>query len=195
MRKWWLIAIVIIILFMVGVVAGFYVYQKNNTQDSNMQDYKQLAVEEQIHNEELENLITTSSSEKTISPNCMLIQKQYFKGCDHIIRNVEDIDEKYINCSQQEFEKDYKDWKIEEFTNNQITMYQEKEGFCNRHYIIKEHDGVLAIYTIDETGKENWKEDTEIQTIYLPEEDLVKIRQGIEAIGDTELHSTLEDFE
>lgn len=195
MRKWWLIAIVIIILFTVGAVAGFYVYQKNNTQDSNMLEHKQLAVEEKIHNEQLENLITTSSSEKIISPNCMLIQKQYFKGCDHIIRNVEDIDEKYINCSQQEFEKDYKDWKIEEFTNNQITMYQEKEGFCNRHYIIKEHNGVLAIYTIDETGKENWKEDTEIQTIYLPEEDLVKIRQGIEAIGDTELHSTLEDFE
>lgn len=31
--------------------------------------------------------------------------------------------------------------------------------------------------------------------MYLPDEDLEKVREGIQAIGDEELHSVLEDFE
>ena len=39
------------------------------------------------------------------------------------------------------------------------------------------------------------KEDTEIQTRYLTDVDLEKVKTGIEAIGNTELNSVLEDFE
>ena len=63
------------------------------------------------------------------------------------------------------------------------------------HYVVREHGEVLGIYTTDETGEETWKEDTDIATRYLTEEDLIKVQEGIKAIGDDQLHSVLEDFE
>lgn len=197
MKKSWIIALFIIILLGIGSIVGIYAYQRQATKDSNSSQNRQLATQEEeyINHEIAENIVSTSSVEEKISPNCTIIEKQYFTGCDHIIRTIKDVPEEYINATKEKFAKGYKDWKIENFTTNQINIYQEKEGFCGQHYLIKEHNGVIAIYLVDEEGKENWKEDTEIQIMYLPEQDIEQIRQGIMVIGNTELYSILEDFE
>ncbi len=196
MRKAWIIGIIAVILLILGIVAGIWSYQQNNAQDSNIISNTQLAKEEkQQNNEAKENLLSTSAIEEKVSPNCILLEKQYFKGCDHIIKNAKDIPEKCINYSKGQFEKAYQNWKIEEFSSNHITVYQEKEGFCNEHYVIRENDGVLSIYNKNENGEESLVENTQIQTMYLPEEDLKRLEQGIEAVGNTQLHSILEDFE
>ena len=115
---------------------------------------------------EINNVVPTAVVEEKVSPNAKVLQKQY-----------------------------YKDWNVDSFSKNEIIIYKEESGFCNQHYLIKEHNGVLGIYTIDENGKITLKEDTEIQTMYLPEADLEKVKQGIEAVGNMELNSALEDFE
>lgn len=196
MRRTWMIGILIAILLLIGIVAGIYAYQKNSAQDSNVISNTQLAKEEEQKSKEIkENSLSTVSMEEKVSPNCMLLEKQYFKGCDHIIKKAKDIPEKCINYSKGQFEKAYQNWKIEEFSSNHITVYQEKEGFCNEHYVIRENDGVLSIYSKNENGEESLVENTQIQTMYLPEEDLKRLEQGIEAVGNTQLNSILEDFE
>ena len=97
--------------------------------------------------------------------------------------------------TEEQVKEQYPDWTLESFSNNQIIVSQEKDGYCGEHYVIRENDGVLAIYTLDENGNETWKEDTEISTMYLTEEDLKILNKGIEAIGDDQLHTVLEDFE
>ena len=92
-------------------------------------------------------------------------------------------------------QKQYPDWKIEKFSSNEVVLYKEKNGYCDEHYVIREHNGVLAIYTLDENGKETWKQDTEIVTMYLPEVDLSRIKEGIKVTGTTNLRSILEDYE
>ena len=195
MKKGLVIALITTILLAIGIIVGIYTFQGKNAKDSNILGNKQLAMQEEQNNEKESNILYTASIEEKISPNCTIIEKQYFNGCDHIIRNAKDIPVEYINATKQDFEKAYKDWKIENFTANQINIYQEKEGFCGEHYLVKEHNGVIAIYTIDENKNEKWKENTEIQTMYLPEQDLEKVKEGIEVIGNSELYSTLEDFE
>lgn len=196
MRKAWIIGILVAILLLIGIIAGIWVYQKDNAQDSNIISNTQLAKEEEQKNREVkENSLSTSATQEKVSPNCMLLEKQYFKGCDHIIKTAKDIPEKCINYSKEQFEKAYQDWKIEEFSSNHITVYQEKNGFCNEHYVIRENDGVLSVYNKNENGEESLVENTQIQTMYLPEEDLKRLEQGIEAVGNTQLHSILEDFE
>lgn len=198
MRRGWTVAIIlgIIILFSIGVAVGVYFYEKEKTKDSNMPT-KQLASLEQNQDENrVENeAISTSTLETKTSPNCTITEKQYFKGCDHIIKEIRDIPEEWTNFTEQQIKQQYADWKLESFANNQIIVSQEKEGYCDKHYIIRENGEVLGIYTIDETGEESFKEDTEIATRYLTEEDLVKVQEGIKAIGDDQLHSILEDFE
>lgn len=53
----------------------------------------------------------------------------------------------------------------------------------------------MGIYTLNEDGQLTLKKDTEILTMYLPETDIAKIKQGVEIIGDMELNSFLSDFE
>ena len=198
MRTGWKIvmAIGIMLLFLIGVITGVYFYEKDKTKDSNI-GTKQLANLEQNQNEkQIENeVISTSIAETKLSPNCTITEKQYFKGCDHFIKEIKEIPEEWINFTEEQVKEQYTDWKIESLTNNEIIVSQEKEGYCGMHYIVKEHGEVLGIYTTDETGEETWKEDTDIATRYLTEEDLIKVKEGIKAIGDDQLHSVLEDFE
>lgn len=198
MRTGWKIvmAIGIMLLFLIGVITGVYFYEKDKTKDSNI-GTKQLANLEQNQNEkQIENeVISTSIAETKLSPNCTITEKQYFKGCDHFIKEIKEIPEEWINFTEEQVKEQYADWKIESLTNNEIIVSQEKEGYCGMHYIVKEHGEVLGIYTTDETGEETWKEDTDIATRYLTEEDLIKVQEGIKAIGDDQLHSVLEDFE
>lgn len=186
------IIILIIILLLIGVLAGVYVYNKNKTENINIINKQKLAIKPIENNDEI---ISASATDEKISPNASVLEKQYFKGCDHLIKNMKDIPQELINKSREEVEKYYTGWAIDNFSANEITIYQEKDGYCNEHYLIKENNGVLGIYTLDENGKLTFKEDTEIETMYLTEEDLEKVKDGIVAIGDMELNTILEDFE
>ncbi len=187
MRKGWIIGLAIFLLI-VGMALGFYVYNNNKTEDINIINDKKLAEEEN-------NIIYTAVIEEKVSPNAKVLQKIYFTGCDHLLKETQDVPETLVNKTEEEVKKYYKDWTIDSFSPNEIIIYKEQSGFCAQHYLIKEHNGVLGIYTIDENGKITLKEDTEIQTMYLPEADLEKVKQGIEAVGNMELNSVLEDFE
>ena len=197
MRKGIAITLGIIALLLIGIATGIYVYNQNKTQDSNMLQQKELATEEQSNRNKENELVSTVAVEEKISPDCKIIQKQYSKGCDHLIKTEKDIEKEYINLTKQEFIEKYlsADWKLEKFSSDEIIIYQEKEGYCNEHYLVKEHNGVLGIYTLDENGQATFQEDTEIQTMYLPEMDIEKFKQGVEVIGEPELRTLLEDFE
>lgn len=198
MRKGWIITFIIsaIILFTIGVGIGIFAYQKNQVHDSNQSSTK-LAHQNEDKNESIitNELISTSNVEEKISPNCTIVEKQYFKGCDHLVKDIKEIPTNWINFNQEQIKSQYPNWTLESFTGNQIIVSQEKEGYCSQHYIIREHNGVIGIYILNEEGDEIFKEDTEIATRYLSEEDLQKLQEGIKAIGDEKLHKTLEDFE
>ena len=100
-----------------------------------------------------------------------------------------------INKSEEDVERLYSDWKIEGYSPNEIVIYKEYDGICGDHYIVKEHNGVIGIYKLDSVGNEIFVEDTELQIQYLPEIDIIKLKEGITALGQAELNSVLEDFE
>lgn len=194
MRKGWIIAIVIgcIALFAIGVLIGVYFYKEGQVQDSNVSN-RQLAEELKSNNEN--EAISTSAEEEKLSPNCTIIERQYFKGCDHLIKNIKDVPEELINSTKEQVEEKYNGWTLDSFSSNEVIVSQEKDGYCDQHYVIREHNGVLGIYTLNEDKTEEFKEDTEIATRYLPDEDIEKLKEGIKAIGDDQLHRVLGDFE
>lgn len=193
MRNSWaiLLVIMVILLFALGVMMGIYFYGTDNTEDTNLLNV-QLAEESMSGNNVT---VSTSLTEEKVSPNCTIVEKQYFTGCDHLIKDIKEIPEDWINMTEEEIIEKYPDWTLESFTNNQIIVSQEKEGYCGEHYVIRTHDDVIGIYTLDENGKETLKEDTDIPTMYLTEEDLEILDKGIQAIGENQLHQVLEDYE
>ena len=66
---------------------------------------------------------------------------------------------------------------------------------CPEHYKIGVAEGVINIYRKDEDGEEELYEMTNISLEYLPEEEKIKLENGIEIIGEEELNSVLEILE
>lgn len=196
MNKKWIVCIIIAIILGLAIGIGFAIYSSNKNGDTKGVDIvsdKELAEENTILN--VENIIETVATDNLISPNAIIIEKVYYEGCDHLIRKTIDIPEILVNKTEEDVQKQYSDWEIEEFSPTQITLYKTVNENCGEHYFVQEHNGVIGIYTIDEYGVKTLKEDTEIVTLYLPETDLQKLKAGVEIIGHTKLVEFLEDYE
>ena len=178
MKKW--IIITLCVLFLLGIGIVFAIIQSNNEiKGTEMKEETELASNE-INTT---NTIETLARETKISPNAKIIKKEYYKKCDHLKRDIEDVQKQLINKSE------------EGYSPNEIVIYKEYDGICGDHYIVKEHNGVIGIYKLDSVGNEIFVEDTELQIQYLPEIDIIKLKEGITALGQAELNSVLEDFE
>ncbi len=190
MKKWVIIAISVIFLLGIGVI--FAIAQNNDeTKGTELKEQTELA----SNNINELNTIQTSTVDEKVSPNAKVIKKEYYKKCDHLKKEEEDVPRELINKSEEDVEKAYSNWTLEGYSPYEIVIYKEYEGICEDHYIVKEHNGVLGIYRLNEEGEEIFEKDTEIQTQYLPEIDILKLKEGISAVGQTGLNSVLEDFE
>lgn len=198
MKKGYLISIIGIIIFAVLVTIGVVIYKNTNSnlkKKSEEDDFEQInVIEENLIKSNID-MVATSSEEEKISPNCLFIFKTYYKKCEHTKVEKEIITETMVNKTRNDLEEIYKDWNIVTFRNNEVLFYKEEEKSCGEHYIIKELDGNIAIYTIDDNGNLNLYEKTEIVVNYLPEEDINKLKEGIRVNGKQGLNEALEDYE
>ena len=65
----------------------------------------------------------------------------------------------------------------------------------NEVYILREYEGYIVVYKVEENGKEVLIKNTGVVTRYLPEADLLELRDGIKLIGRENLNARLEDYE
>ena len=195
MRKGYLISIIGISIAIILAIVGIIIVNNSNKQlDIGNENTENKETMQNNLNANIQ-LVTTSSDEEKTSPNCLLTFKTYYKKCEHITVENKEIPEELVNKTREEIESFYNDWKVVTYDKLQILLYREEDGICNEHYIIKEKDGYIAIYTIDEKGKETLQELTQILTAYLPEEDLTRLREGIKIQGKEKLNQALEDYE
>lgn len=196
MRKSYIvIPVAILVIVVVGVMVGIFISNRNESDNLENPSETKLAQE---NDEDLKNeiqILTTSNIEVKTSPNTLFVFQTYYKGCEHTTIDRIEIPKECVNQTEEELQEKYKDWKVQEFTTAQITFIQEKDGICNEHYVIRENNGYVAIYTIDSFGRENLKETTEIVTAYLPETDRERLKEGIKVEGQENLNATIEDYE
>ena len=86
----------------------------------------------------------------------------------------------------------------EDYSKTVQSEIKETSGILNdenRHYILRETDGKINVYYINENGEEILYKVTDISTSYLGEEDIQELKKGIEVIGIQNLNQVLEDFE
>ena len=196
MRKFWIIMIIIVVLLALGGSIGIYIYNLKNTSNKNSVKAKELADElKKTLVEEEQNTVSTSSKNIKKSHNSIVVKNTLYKICNHEIRQTEAIPVELVNKEEKDIQQYYKDWEIKKYSPTEVVLYREKDEYCDKHYVLRENNGVIAIYKIDDNNKETLRENTQIQTKYLPEIDLIKLKSGIYAIGEEELNSILEDFE
>ena len=199
MDKKWIICIIIAIIIGLCFGIGLAIFNSDNNQiegtdiigDKELASIYSTPLNAISYNKTLE----TSATEDIISPNAIIIKKTYYEACDHLIKKVEDIPEELVNKSEKDLSAFFPDWKVEEYSPTEITLYKTSKDNCGEHYFVQEHNGVIGIYTTDKYGVKTLKEDTEISTLYLPEEDVQNLKAGVEIIGHTKLVEFLEDYE
>ncbi len=194
MKKGFIIGITMCIILIMAFILGLYLYQ-NNTANIKQTETKKMAEEENEIETNTIQLITTSVNEIKISPNAVIIFERYYKKCGHNSIEQIEVPQDLVNLTQSDIEMKYKDYQIKKFSSNEITLSKQEEGICNEHYILRENYGYVAIYNIDENGKEILNEVTGVVTKYLPETDIARLRDGIKVNGKQELNATIEDYE
>ena len=190
------IIIVVSIVFVLSILLGIYIYQINNQEDFTHQ-VEQISKQstEITETNQTNQIMTTTSDEEKTTPNTTFIIKKYYEQCGHTTTDYVEIPADFVNMTQKELEENYKEWQIKNFSSKEVTLFKYENGFCNEHYALREEEGIIVVYTIDENGNETLKEKTGIDTKYLTQTDLIAIKNGIYIYGNEELYTALEDYE
>ena len=204
MKKSWLIILVLAII-VIGIITGVYIYNRNKKIGKNIVDNEINIVSETITDECTEEYgkleeqakleIETNSSEEKISPNCLITLKRYYDECQHTINEYLDIPKDLVNGTKSDLQREYPNWEIQKYSNNEIILYKEFNSNCGQHFVLRDVDGKINIYKINENNEEELYEKTEISVEYLTETDKIEIQNGIRVNGIEELNQLIEDFE
>ena len=76
-----------------------------------------------------------------------------------------------------------------------IAASAKEQEEIKEQFVIKEENGYIVIYKINENGKEEIEEVTEILVKYLPELDKSKLKEGIKVEGREKVILELENYE
>ena len=199
MKKTWIISLIIIVI-MIGIVTGIILYntKQKDKNDNNMIENEINKISEKVTDDcinEYIDEIETNSNEEKISPNCLLILKKYYDECNHTINEYVDVPQDLVNGTEEDLKKEYPYWQIEKYSSNEIILYKEFNSNCGQHFVLKEDDGKITVYKINENNEEEIYEKTEISVEYLTETDKIEIQNGIRVNGIEELNQLIENFE
>jgi len=202
MKKIWMI-IPIILVILIGIVVGRLIYNnneklanKNNIIQNEINIVSEKVIDDCIEEyQEVQEEVVANSQEEKISPNCLLILKKYYDECNHTINEYVDVPQDLVNGTEEDLKKEYPYWQIEKYSSNEIILYKEFNSNCGQHFVLKEDEGKITVYKINENNEEEIYEKTEISVEYLSETDKGKISEGIKVNGIEELNQLLEDFE
>ena len=196
-----LIYIIISIVLILAIISGYLIYSSNK-KDTNYETEK-LATEEEILDDctdeyeyfQKEQLEQANSTEEKISPNAKMTLNKIYSSCGHTISEQIELPEELVNMTKDQLANEYSDWNIDGFSENEIVLSKKFEGQCGEHYLLRDNDGIIAIYKINENNEEELLDETEISTEYLTETDLIEIQKGLRVNGLEELNKILEDYE
>lgn len=192
-----LLGIILVLIFITSVGIGFYIVKIGEVEEFEM-EYASQVTGEKVTDEctyEAQDLLLANAGEQKVSPNAIIIVKRHYAKCRHTTKECLAVTEDMVNLSKSEVQELYKDWKLEGFSSAEIVMSKEEQGICKEHYVLREEDERIVVYTIDENNNEKIFERTGIITKYLPEADKINIENGIFVNGKEALNCLLEDYE
>lgn len=196
MKKWiWIVAISLLIII-IGIVMGYFLFFYSNTSRNEVDYTKELAnSDDRDSYENNSGVIVTSYSGFKLSPNATISFEVCYKECNHVEVKEEIIDESLVNLNEQELQEKYLEWTIKQFSTDAVVLSKEAEGYCNEHYILREQDGYIGIYKLSNNGEEELVKLTSVLVQYLPETDMLNIKEGLKVYTKENLNKILEDFE
>ena len=185
-------------MIILSIIFISYISVKNNEQESKKIAEKvtdECTEDWEEYTASLVRSAQANSKENVVSPNTKMVFKEYYKSCGHEEVIEQEVSEEVVNMYEEQIKEKYSDYQIQEFSKDQISLYKEKEGLCDKHYLLIEEEGYLAIYKLENSGEKELMSKTNISSEYLTDVDNIQLKQGIYVYGLDELNKALEDFE
>ncbi len=188
-----IVFIISIIVIFVAMFIGIWVYNKGIENEKKTEENTNK--NEETVNNMSDIKVNTRNEEIKLSPNCSLLFKTKYKKCNHTSNKYINIPKELVNKTKKELEEKYPEWKIEVFKNNKVELLKTEEGQCEDHYVLKDINGKIIIFKINEKGEETEYQKTDISTEYITETDKVTMKNGLKVYGKENLSQLIEDFE
>lgn len=183
-------------LFLFSFFLGYSLVGNNTEKDIAKQN--RIAENEDLSFNDYEDIHITKKENK-ISPNTFIEKRTNYKKCGHLISDIISPEEEIINMDEEEYEKylsdNYPNLKLISFSNKKIVIWGERNHLCEKHFIVGEKDGYIAVFKIGENGEKV------VENIYkgypismLMPIDREKLKEGIIVDTEEELSDLLENF-
>lgn len=195
--------IVFAFLFFTGGIIGSLLMM-NKTNQPKPEENEKVNVSDKVTDECVEEYnelpteqIQEANSEEVekVSPNASITFEKFYKNCEHTVKRYEAVPSSLVNATREEIEAKYSEWQLKDFSKEKIVLYQELDGECGEHYMLRDVDGKINVYKLDEDGNEALLNETDIATEYLTSTDKINMENGLIVYGKENLNKLLEDFE
>lgn len=197
MKKTGWVIVFLILAIVIGFFIGIYLYNAEANEEKMENDIEKIQSNNLVNTNIVNKIeIETSAVEEKISVNTEVVEEVYYTECDHLVKNTRNNIKNVINMTEDELKRKYPDWKIKEFSKEKVVLYKEEQNYCGEHFLVKDVDGFITIYSMDNSDEIKERIDiTDIETMYLPEADQKKIKEGIKVYSEKKLNKLIEDFE
>lgn len=177
--------VAIFLTLLISIVIGYSLFNKTNNNNIIQYTQQPKPQQEQPVNNITEHKITSSTK----------MVYEYFYKKDNITERVEDVPPYFlIGLTRQDLEKNFTDWVVKSFSTDEVLMQKTIDAESTQHYIVKDYDGIVAIFYETPIEGNDIKEITDIMTNTLPKEEQDKLKQGIKIIGKEQLYKLLEAY-
>lgn len=183
-----------------GIIGSIYMMGKTQRQ-TEAETKNEVEISDKVTDEcveeydELQTEQANSEEIEKVSPNAFITFEKFYKDCEHTINKYEKAPNSIVNATKEEVEDKYNDWQLKDFSKEKIVLFQEVDGECGEHYMLRDVDGKINIYKLDENGNEALINETDIATEYLTKTDKINMENGLIVYGKESLNKLLEDFE
>ena len=140
-------------------------------------------------------VLSTASLEEKLLPTANLILEKRYQDCKHTVVTESELPVEMANLTEDEIKQRYPAWIVKDFSKDSVTLYKLEDGLCGEHFVINEEDGNVVVYRLDEDYNKTLYEKTDIYTEYLPQEDVLRLKEGIYVYSTANLNSELENLE
>lgn len=189
-NKFFVIFIFSITLFMISFGLGYQLMGSKLKSDNLADMNKQTPVEEDIQIIKEENRIT---------PNTFIEERIHYKECGDLDTELNLADDEIINMTRKEYESylksNYPNERLVSYSSTKIVLWSERNYLCQKHFIVGEENGYIAIFKINENGEQVlYKTFEDYPLSILIKADQNEIKNGIRVDSEDELSDVLENY-
>jgi hypothetical protein len=133
--------------------------------------------------------------ENIILPFTEIIYKYYYEldNCSETV--TERAPCFLIGMTKKEFQDKFCDWDVEFFSKDKIIIKKNICGKSNQHYVVSIKNNYVVVYYKEPINGIKLKEITNIHVDSLSDEDKIKLKDGINIVGEDKLNCFLQDYE